>query len=43
MTDPELKEAVKEAVRKTDPDADDLRSTAEWLRQTAAKWDLLDE
>jgi len=43
MTDTELKEAVKEAVRKTDPDADDLRSTADWLQRTAAKWDLLDE
>ena len=43
MTDAELLEAVKEAVRKTDADADDLRDLANWANRTAAKWDVMDE
>jgi len=42
MSEAELQEAVRDAIKKTDADADDLRAVANWLQSTAAKWDVLD-
>jgi len=38
----EFRDAIREAVRRHDVDADDLRAVADGLRDTADKWDAMD-
>jgi hypothetical protein len=37
--DPEFREAMREAIRRHDPDADELRAVAADLQETAERWE----
>lgn len=39
----EFREDLKRVVRTNDPDPDELRAAAEYLEQTAERWDALED